>query len=79
MTLNIQRARVTLTLEMDYISSDYMIRDFLHITKFFEEIPEIQERYEGLVNDEDDPRFKIVPSKVLFCEYYSNGEWIKSN
>jgi hypothetical protein len=79
MTLNIQRARVTLTLEMDYISSNYMERNYIHIMEFFKEIPEIQQRFEGLVNDSEDPRFKSVPSKVLYCEYYSNGEWVKSN
>ena len=79
MTLNISKARVTLTLEMDYISSTYMERDYLHITEFFKEIPEIQERFEGLVRDSDDSRFKVIPSKVLFCEYFSDGKWVKSN
>ena len=79
LSLNISKARVTITLEMDYISSTYVMRDYLHITEFFKQIPDLQERFEGLVEDSEDSRFKVIPSKTLFCEYFIDGKWQKSN
>jgi hypothetical protein len=79
MGLNITRARVTVTLEMDYISSTYMMRDHNHIEKFFQEILELKERYEDLYEDPENPQIKKIPRSVIKCEYLSNGNWVKSN
>ena len=79
MSLNISRARVTVTLELEYISSHYINRDHNHITKFFEEMSEMQSRYEALIHNPDDPNYKVIPSSVFRCEYLSNGEWQPGN
>jgi hypothetical protein len=64
---------------MEYISATYVMRDYLHILEFFKKIPEIQERFEERASDPDNSKFKIVPQKELYCEYFSNGTWVKSN
>ena len=79
MGLNISRAKVIVTLEMEYIDSYYINRDHTHITKFFEDIRELQERYEALIFNPDDSNYKVIPSSVIRCEYLSNGEWTRSN
>lgn len=64
---------------MDYIDSNYVIRNNNHILKFFEEVRKLEERYEDLAENTDNPRFKIIPPNVIKCEYLSNGVWTKSN
>ena len=79
MNLNISKARVTVTLEMDYIDSHYVIRNHNHIEKFFEEVRSLEVRYEALVENPNDPNFKMIPLSAISCEYLSNGEWTKSS
>lgn len=79
MALNISKARVTVTLEMDYIDSHYVLRNHEHISNFFREVVQLQERYEALAENPDDPKFKAISTNVIKCEYFSNGEWTSSN
>jgi hypothetical protein len=79
MSLNIKKARVTVTLEMDYIDSSYIDRNHKHKEKFFREVKLLEERYNALVNDPENPNYSIIPKSVLKCEYLIDGEWQKSN
>lgn len=79
MSLNITKARVTVTLEMDYTDSNYMMRDHLHIEKFFKEVLELKEQYEELYEQFPEPTIEKIPFGVIKCEYLSNGKWVKSN
>jgi hypothetical protein len=79
MGLNITRARVTVTLEMDYIDSHYVMRDHNHIEKFFQGVMELKERYEALADNPENLQIRKIPLGTFRCEYLSNGNWVKSN